>query len=372
MTSRPPRCFIAGFDFEHHLAGKPSTAHTERLSAELAACWLAVASDGDFILTPQLPDAPFPQSLPARWPRVTFVADLYSLPADCDLVPWGWSEQWCRAADQRGQPHPPAEVVRHVNSRACSHPLEQEFQTALPGAAVIRSEADLQTTLASCGPGQKWVIKAEWSMSARERILGQGSQITPAATGWVKKRLAATPVYFEPWVERVTEAGFQYEIYPDGRAELLTAVPLLTDFQGNYRGSLLQPAPEQEDVRPLMQTIGERIAATGYVGPLGLDAMWYRTVEGDLRFRAIQDINARWTMGRLAVLLRDRLSPGEVGAFTHFRWPSTDPENNRQWLAQQAGLDCFSPLTIQGEPTHLGYGLLRGDSESELLGEWAA
>ena len=42
----------------------------------------------------------------------------------------------------------------------------------------------------------------------------------------------------------------------------------------------------------------------GDFSPLGLDAMRHRVPGGAVRTRCLQDINARWTMGRLALGLR--------------------------------------------------------------------
>ena len=48
----------------------------------------------------------------------------------------------------------------------------------------------------------------------------------------------------------------------------------------------------------------------GYFGPLGIDAMRYR--DGDeVRLRPVMDINARWTMGRVAYEWGQRLAPSE-------------------------------------------------------------
>jgi len=49
-------------------------------------------------------------------------------------------------------------------------------------------------------------------MSARERILGQGP-VTAADQNWLRRRIDLYgAVFFEPWVERIEEAGIQIEI----------------------------------------------------------------------------------------------------------------------------------------------------------------
>ena len=53
----------------------------------------------------------------------------------------------------------------------------------------------------------------------------------------------------------------------------------------------------------------EAVAAEGYFGPLGIDAMQYRAGDGTIAVRPIQDVNARWTMGRLSLGLRRSFLP---------------------------------------------------------------
>jgi hypothetical protein len=54
--------------------------------------------------------------------------------------------------------------------------------------------------------------------------------------------------------------------------------------------------------------VADQLHANGYFGPLGIDAMVYTSTDGQSRVRPIQDINARWTMGRVALELYRRLN----------------------------------------------------------------
>lgn len=59
--------------------------------------------------------------------------------------------------------------------------------------------------------------------------------------------------------------------------------------------------------------VAQRVAAAGYFGPLGIDVMRYRDAAGQERLRPLQDLNARFTMGRLALGWRDSLPAGWSG-----------------------------------------------------------
>ncbi|HSG70177.1 MAG TPA: hypothetical protein VLA12_07170, partial [Planctomycetaceae bacterium] len=121
---------------------------------------------------------------------------------------------------------------------------------------------------------------------------------------------------FEPWLEAVDEVGLQLQIPTAGKVELLAALPLINSPHGEYQGSRLYLTETEQQVwEPAVQIalqIAEDFQRQGYFGPLGIDAMRYR--DGDeIKLRPVQDINARWTMGRIAWEWK-RLLPSEQRA----------------------------------------------------------
>ena len=104
----------------------------------------------------------------------------------------------------------------------------------------------------------------------------------------------------------------------------------------------------------------------GYFGPLGIDAMIYLASGGRVCVRPLQDVNARWTMGRLAAEW-DR--EPNTGRFAFFRLTSDStalerqgpscalpvsptrlgeaPLHHRFWLELQAGIDGSNPAPGQ-------------------------
>jgi len=117
----------------------------------------------------------------------------------------------------------------------------------------------------------------------------------------------------------VAEAGLQIEIPDVGPPVLVGITPLLSK-SGAYCGSRLGAPEDSEpwaDAIPLALEIAARVQSQGYFGPLGIDVMRYRDAEGQLRLRALQDLNARLTMGRLALGLIRQLTPGECATWLH-------------------------------------------------------
>lgn len=325
------RFFLGNFDVEHRLADAgyhPSRA-MQRLCGELAPGWLAVAIDGDFVWCPTAHAASFFTRAAAHGlPRVIPVCDVRDAPAGVEVVPWGWSDEVLRLADTHRWRHdsPPMAAVRAANSREFSFALESEWRGGLPGAATVVREDQLDEACRCARRiSARIVIKANWGMSGRERIVFDGLP-SDAARAWVRKRLAVHRLVFvEPWVKRLEEVGVQIDIPPDGPPRPVGMTVLLCDDVGQYRGSWFTDPPHagsdfHSRWRPALEMAlraAERVQRLGYFGPLGVDAMRYRLADGTIGLRPLQDINARWTMGRLSLGWRRFLQESECGLWWH-------------------------------------------------------
>jgi hypothetical protein len=223
----------------------------------------------------------------------------------------------------------------------------------------------------------KWVIKAEFGMSARERIVGAGRVLPPPAQAWVEKRFAVgEPLFFEPWLDRLAEAGLQFSLPPSGEPILVGVTPMLADASGVYRGSRFHVDAAVEVLWMDSIEIGFRVAkraqSVGYFGPLGIDVMAYRDTQGELRIRPIQDVNARYTMGRLALGLRRLLAPGQLASWVHAQLPAADSSPRRHLEDVASALPPgtrfvrTSPLEIDGRPATHATMVLIAESKPHL------
>jgi Fe2+ or Zn2+ uptake regulation protein len=328
-----PRLFIGNFDFEHRLAapGRQLPAKLQRLNAELATSWLAIADDGDYLWTPELIEGSFfEQAVASGLPKVIPVVSFDAVPSRVECVPWGWTDDIRQLCDRHGwicnDPHDHA--VRAANSRRLSSELEQEWRVGLPFSGEVISFEQIERYLALQDKGARWVIKAEFGMSGRERLLGSGIPVG-ADRSWIDKRLNANGiVFFEPWVKNVTEVGIQIDVPRQGEPVLLEVVPMIADERGQYCGSRLPSlVTEQTHVvlRPsdwglaidIALQAARRVQDLGYFGPLGIDAMQFQDENEQLHVRPLQDINARWTMGRLSLGFRKLLKPRESAEWLH-------------------------------------------------------
>ncbi|MGQ0634704.1 MAG: hypothetical protein ACT4QC_08840 [Planctomycetaceae bacterium] len=346
-----------------------------------------------------------------------FVTRLDEVPASCDveLVPWGWSAGALAAAKGAGWvvSAPPLEVVRRVNSREFRWQLEQELGVAPSGSGTARSVSELRALVARCGDWSRgWILKANFGMSGRESLRGSGDSLSESAARWAARRLERTgAVVVEPRLDLVAEAGVQVEVPQGGPPQLVGVAEQIVDSGGAYRGSRFGatkdrrstacvvarpergtnegrgkghetavgttsheairdarhalPASRHQGVPPtagnsLWQPAVEvalrvalRLQALGYFGPLGIDAAMYRDVAGQVRIRPLQDLNARFTLGRLALGFGRFLPAGWCGSWL---WLAAERvEQVRKRLAAE-GLDgeCVAVLWTSPEPAEAG------------------
>ena len=378
------RLFYGNFDFEYQLSGREGTlpATVRRRNDELQPVWSVFAEESDAILFPGECEPGFFESLQSAGLACTTVRDaLEKIPNSVEVCPWGWSQSVLDWAKRRGLAahSPPRDAVRLANSRRYSVQWEQEWSCGLAGAGPVGSLNELRDGIHRLSAkSDRWVVKADFGMSARERILGRGRELTDAHSHWVAKRLRQDGVVvLEPWVEIIREAGIQLTVPQHGAVVLEGITGLLTDEFGTFRGSRFDPAVESDDcwanAISVAMRAAERIQSLGYFGPLGIDATLYRDSSGSERLRPLQDINARFTMGRLSLGLRRLLRPGEAGVWLHERWPIDTPESPRLRFEETVRRHSVrlrfirtSPFSLCGLPVSHGTFAVVGD-RSELL-----
>jgi hypothetical protein len=348
LADERPRLFLGNFDFEAGLVSPSasSSRDTIRRNSELAAAWLAIARPGDVIVTEHLPDHAFEATL-ARLGRkgVRFARSTDSFDDSLVVTPWGWERRVFVWADAVGldEVAPPLHAIAVANSREFSFACERDFGCGLDGQAVCCSIEEVNKSVASL---DRWLIKANFGAAGRERLFGSG-RLTEEMQQWLARRLDRDgAVFVEPFVEAVEEAGVQWDIPQEGgEPELIGVVPLLSDDRGQYRGSVISDTsdmPEQwRTIVEVSRRVAQRAQSLGYFGPLGIDAMRYRDAFGAIRDRPLQDINARWTMGRLALGWRGLIPENGTAVF---RAGTESPLPN-------AGKGLrISPETLAGEP----------------------
>lgn len=215
-------------------------------------------------------------------------------------------QAWCptpRAQDAakalgRGLPvMPPLAVIQKVNHRS----FAAGFGCGLQGAAFVTSMSQLDAVLQAATPEHGWLLKRPFGFSGRgqKRITG-----TPAGAErrWAEASMTqyGRGLMVEPFV--AIEAEFALHSWLDADGECLTGQPtrLVTDELGGWVDSDRHPdmlESERVELAAAHAMAARALAESGYFGPFSTDAFRYRDASGELRFRALSELNARYSMG---------------------------------------------------------------------------
>ena len=258
------------------------------------------------------------------------------------LRPWGWSPDSARFLEPLAGGLPEhgdgicwSEEVRRLYAKSWSAARLGEFlanatEDFLCGDEVVGSACatveDVLTQIARLPDAV--VIKAIYGSSGRDQIHCRDRVLRDGQRGWLENILVQQgEVVVEPWLDKVIDLSLHVDVAADGTAALRGWTRFLTDGRGQYRGSLVGQIASGLDVevkkflygagrdpRRLVQ-LGERLAAflaapmaaVGYRGPVGVDALIYRD-GGGLKLKPVVEVNPRTTMGRVALGLRQRVN----------------------------------------------------------------
>lgn len=305
-------------DFETELSHTVGTYRRlpffDALNRRLAPHLLWLARAGDALLLGE----PWSEQLQseARRRGVELVSPEHSRQLSTHVfTPWGWTPSAVSAGEQAGAvvlSHVPFDIVARVNSKLWSHSLEVELGWAQPGASTASTLDDLRATVARVCPraGDKWVVKSPFGFAARDRVLGRGPALEGSQARWCERRIMrGETLVFQPWLEVIREYGVVMEISPDGGSDIHGISDLQTNRAGTGKGYILGRRPSPQRVAALERiagTVGERLFKEGYFGPVGIDAL-----EHSRGFHQLLEINARYTMGFVAVAVERSFKPSE-------------------------------------------------------------
>ncbi|QDT32874.1 hypothetical protein [Thalassoglobus polymorphus] len=344
--------WIGNFSFENQLIERNqiSTA-VQRIEAELSPCLTAAASSEDFILCPEFIPPDFTEHLrrfgifPPKFVGPDQLSEI--LQHVTHIQPWGWTKELVDQFDRElktKSTHPSLEAVKLANSRVFSFELSQLLNCLLNGENSLQAASSLDHLLQSPEFDKGFVLKENFGQSGRGQISGETRKLTEKQAAWAANRLEANRVLFlEPKLKSLAEFGIQWDLPEEGPPQLFGVTQLKSSTRGQFIGSIVrideQQFPELESIINTQRFACLEIQQIGYFGPVGIDAMIYEHSGGERAARPLQDINARWTMGRLAI---------------HWANACFPKENNVSWIhsktAPSTNAVRTSPLTLGGKP----------------------
>ena len=285
--------------------------------------------------------------LPEYHPAENLLADQRIIMADKGfLFPWGWSP----AAHKLLSPFKPGcspgflkspvaewrEIHRELYSRKSSLSiLKQILQESnldillsvndLP--VICKSHTEIRSIQSKWG---KVIVKSPWSASGRGLQFlrpNEYNQTNKQVIGGFLKQQGY--VVAEPWHDKLIDISLQFFSNGDGKIDFKGLTTFKTDHAGGYKGNFIQELPPnlstelkdfmKDNLDDIVNILNRVLLAseysTDYYGWFGVDAIIFKSADGALKFHPCLEINCRFTMGAIALKLRDHLSEGSVGEF---------------------------------------------------------
>lgn len=169
---------------------------------------------------------------------------------------------------------------------------------------------------------QTWTLKPRLGTSGRGRVRGDGKgPVGTRVENGLARFATAGGCIVEPWVKRTADYSAHVFVDAEKRAHWLgsllqwTTTPgVCVGLEGVWDGENIVPAPRPaskatDDLNTTLRANAFAVAAeaadVGYRGLLGIDSFAFETPSGE-RLRAFVEVNARFTMGSIAIGLAHR------------------------------------------------------------------
>jgi hypothetical protein len=243
------------------------------------------------------------------------------------LVPWLVTREAASLAAGEGIAlfGPPAELVARVHDKAfaleraralgllppeladCAFALGPE---ELADADTVRCRIERAVARWPAALARRFVLKPRLGTSGRGRLAGREGGIDGDALRGALGRLRERGgCVVEPWLERTVDLSAQlFAVGPEDVrvlgtfAQVLTpqGVPVAHRARVGPDGAAVSGSAWDGELRAAALAVARAAAAEGYTGACGVDAFAFRGADGRERFRAVVELNARFTTGTSA------------------------------------------------------------------------
>lgn len=248
-----------------------------------------------------------------------------------ELAPWGWSPKAILFAKKECS-NSFSESFKEITSRANSketsdfirsHLLPESFR--IPSLQIKNREISFNSL-----KSEIYGFISEFSQVKIKHYFGASGRLSDSISDkgvnpkkmslWLSWIRQSGGILLEKALDIDSEYSIQAELDQKGNTNILTLTRMFSNSNGSYLGNLLDqtgnntPVNLKESIKPLFAYL----ASLGYQGPLGLDLL--KTKDGELK---LVEINARYTMGRIAYEWNRKLNSHRFGFFTNFFFKNT-------------------------------------------------
>jgi uncharacterized ferritin-like protein (DUF455 family) len=327
--------------------GRTAPAAEREVEADLAWVPGLLARPGDLLLAPEAPAPDWRAHLAAAGlptPEAALGVGALAGRRLGALRPWAWDPHTRALLDGLG-PAPPAVEARVLDKGWWAPRLAALWAAAAaaaPGAtwdpaALPRVARDLGAARdALRDVGLPAVVKPAFGAAGRGALRIFTEAEAEAALPRLR-RLAEGPggATVSAWLPRRADLSVHGDVSAGGAVQVRGLVRFLVDARGAYLGAL--PARPTLGLDPALRrrwagdgrdpgwlgrvaeavgsAAGQLLADEGYVGPFGVDALFAEHPDQGLLLVPAVEVNARLTMGRVALGLGPRLSPRAAAAW---------------------------------------------------------
>lgn len=219
-------------------------------------------------------------------------------------------------------------------------------------SAICKNEPEIRLFI-EAHPIEHWIAKPLHSSAGRGISKFSRNEIPPIKV----------PHLIEPLLDITLEFSLLYHSNPpnQGGLRFLGLCHQEVSKSGQWISSTSAPKPatglpsEQarlisnqvlpEAKAEIFQALDQLLKETSYVGPVCIDSFLHHTPDGPAWHR-VSEINARWSMGRLAHNLRLKLSPSHALVLTTVTPKAATPSKNTILLGDPASAKARVPIAM--------------------------
>ncbi len=326
----------------------------QEMESDLAILPFIFAGVQDFILTPAVPSPEFLLQLENagfELPHFSTLPELENLPERSihSLCPWGWSPSahfilknlkskcsdefksspvfdWSEDQQRLYERKTSWNFLTNLLLKKRSESFISENKTGRLMTTIEQIEEFLQVH-------NGVVLKAPLSSSGRGIQIIRKRTLNTSKKQWISGVLKQQHYLIaEPFLDKVADLSFQFLIRNQTEVEYLGFSFFETNSNGQYKGTLINPA--LQDLFPDTETSGieKMIQSTAqilktelelsdycksYRGYLGVDALIFQE-NNEINIQPCVEINCRMNMGILALLLAKNVHSESIGKFLLF------------------------------------------------------
>ncbi len=303
------------------------------------------ASEGDTVITPELPNPDFLQ----QWhklglPMMRYADTLNNFGQAYNYIkPWSWTpvmHHKTKHLKQNGSPsfkQSPNFTWKQSNkeffSRETTNTIQRYLHQSNTNKNCIAVETPAQS-FTSLDEFDTWfasqdavILKMPWSSSGRGIHVIDPSKGHGANYHWIKGALKQQGfITAEPLLNKIFDFSFQFNLKQDGEIDFTGISYSLNDDKQHFIGGSVNWPHHKDEISKFLSPTLINLAANQlihalrkvepqhhYEGPIGIDAIVYRNLDGRLRMHPCLDINWRYNMGLVNIALPKFVHNNSIG-----------------------------------------------------------